>query len=89
MCELTHGMAGERHGKYMGAAWERHGRSMEIGLQSAELAMDRVDVSGEKIRLSISLRLAFEVFLHVTYKKIHKCYYLILYLNCCGQTGVL
>jgi hypothetical protein len=24
MCELTHGMAGERHGRGMGAAWARH-----------------------------------------------------------------
>ena len=24
MCELTHGVAGERHGNAMGAAWERH-----------------------------------------------------------------
>jgi hypothetical protein len=24
MCELTHGMAGERHGKSVGAAWARH-----------------------------------------------------------------
>ena len=24
MCELTHGMAGERHGKGMGAAWQQH-----------------------------------------------------------------
>jgi len=24
MCELTHGMAGERHGNGMGAAWARH-----------------------------------------------------------------
>ena len=24
MCELTHGMAGERRGNGMGAAWERH-----------------------------------------------------------------
>jgi hypothetical protein len=24
MCELTHGMAGERHGNGMGATWARH-----------------------------------------------------------------
>jgi hypothetical protein len=24
MCELTHGMAGERHGNGMDAAWARH-----------------------------------------------------------------
>jgi len=24
MCELTHGMAGERHGHGMGTAWARH-----------------------------------------------------------------
>jgi hypothetical protein len=24
MCEITHGMAGERHGNGMGAAWARH-----------------------------------------------------------------
>jgi len=24
MCELTHGVAGERHGKSMGATWARH-----------------------------------------------------------------
>ena len=27
MCELTHGMAVERHGNGMGAAWERHAMS--------------------------------------------------------------
>jgi hypothetical protein len=25
MCELTHGIAGERHGRGMGTAWARHG----------------------------------------------------------------
>jgi type 1 glutamine amidotransferase len=25
-CELTNGMAGERHGNDMGVAWARHGR---------------------------------------------------------------
>jgi hypothetical protein len=35
----------------------------------AELAIDRVNVSSETIRLSISLELAVNVFLHVTYLK--------------------
>jgi len=42
MCELTHGMAGERHGNGMGAAWARHamcesafrGRRCEISCYS-------------------------------------------------------
>jgi hypothetical protein len=28
MCKLTHGKAGERHGRGMGMAWERHGPGM-------------------------------------------------------------
>jgi hypothetical protein len=34
----------------------------DSAVKSVELAMDRVDVSGETIRLSISLRLAVEFF---------------------------
>ena len=47
---------------------------------------ETVDVSDETIRLSISLRLAVD-FLHVTYIKVMKCWYSVLYLTCCGQVG--
>jgi hypothetical protein len=47
-------------------------------VKSAELATDRVDVSCETIRLSISLRSAVD-FLHVTYIKINKSWYIILF----------
>ena len=55
--------------------------------QLTELAFDRIDVSGETIRLSISLRLAVDFLQILTYVKINKCWHLILYFTC-GQVGV-
>ena len=35
MCELTHVMAGERHGRGMGTAWARHGNGTLCMCESA------------------------------------------------------
>ena len=48
MCELTHGMAGERHGNGMGAAWARHAmcESAFNGIFFMEIALLMMGFSG-------------------------------------------
>ena len=50
--------------------------------------MHRVDVAGETIRLSISLRLAVEFFLRVTYKRDTQILLFNFIFDLCGQAGV-
>ena len=55
-----------------------------FGQVSQHSSPPTVDVSGETIRLPM---LAAD-FLHATYIKVMKCWYLILYLTFCWQIGV-